>query len=98
MGTSLVRKFPDPVKAIMRVGSEHVCSVLRKREGFADKFQRGRGVGGKDHRVFRRGAKECEYAFTSLSHTIGAELGTVPDLLDGDDWKSYRNAYLLLTE
>jgi len=63
----------------MGVGSEHVCSVLREWEGFANELQRGGGVGGENHRVFRRGAKECKYAFTSLLHAVTALLGAVPD-------------------
>jgi len=79
MGTGFVREFPNSVKAVMGVGSEYVCPVLRKREGFANEFQRGRGVGGENHRVFRRGAKECEYAFAGLSRAFSAQLGAMPD-------------------
>ena len=67
VGTSFVREFPNSMKAIMRVGSEHVCPILRKGEGFPDELQRGRGVGGENYRVFRRGAEERKYAFTGLS-------------------------------
>jgi len=67
-----VGEFPNPVNAVVGVGSKHVCPVLRKREGFANELQRGRGVGGENHCVFWRGAEECKDTFTSLSHTFSA--------------------------
>ena len=58
------------MEAVVGVGSEDVCSALREGEGLADELHRGCGIGGENHRVFRRGAEERKHAFTSLSHAV----------------------------